>query len=397
VHFRPQRRGGLSGRVALRDHVLANRSLAGVAAAALAVVVSLGLTALARPGVSAKPAIPTRIADLSEAALKRELRGMDPAEQALALRLDPVAHRLAFDRPSGWGRFDLANPPALGDDALSADDAKHINALIPTSLAPEPAARPFVLHASADDRSRAEQCLTQAIYYEAGFEPMEGRAAVAQIVLNRLRHPAFPKSICGVVFQGAQLPTGCQFSFTCDGSLGRQPAAAAWAQAREIAKRALNGYVVPQVGEATHYHADYVVPYWSPSLVKIAQIGAHIFYRWGGPEGAPQAFTGRYAGGESKIATDVLGDLGPQIALQQALKTGQERTVTLSYAGEVRTYKVADPAAAKGVRTRVEGVIYPARRQPTPDEVARINAALPPVAEGPAPAMQPAGNDPKPQ
>jgi hypothetical protein len=139
-----------------------------------------------------------------------------------------------------------------------------------------------------------------------------------------------------------------------------------------------------------------VAPYWAPSLIKITQIGAHIFYRWGGPQGAPQAFSGRYAGGEARIATDVLGDIGPQIALQQALKNGVERTVTLSYAGQVRTYKVADPDAAKGVRTRVEGVIYPSRRRPTPEEVARINAILPPIKETQTPTEPAAGSDPKP-
>jgi hypothetical protein len=150
------------------------------------------------------------------------------------------------------------------------------------------------------------------------------------------------------------------------------------------------------VGEATHYHADYVLPYWRASLVKIVQIGAHIFYRWSGPSGAPGAFTGRYAGGEDRISTAVLSDIGPQITLQAALKTGQERTVTLSYAGEVHTYKVADPAAYGGARTRVAGVIYPARRQPTPEEVAHINAALPPVTGDPVAASATGGADSKP-
>lgn len=376
---------------------LMQRIGAATAFVALAAAVCLGALVFAHPTAPAARTTAVRLSDLSEAALKRELRGLDPAGQALILRLDPARHRQLQDRPPGWARFDITNPPSLGLRDLSWDDARRINALIPASLAVEPPARPFVLRASGEDRARAEQCLTQAIYYEAGFEPEDGRAAVAQIVLNRLRHPAYPKSVCGVVYQGAQLTTGCQFSFTCDGSLARAPAADAWAQARTIARRALGGFVVARVGEATHYHADYVLPYWSPSLVKIAQIGAHIFYRWSGPDGAPQAFTGRYAGGESKISTDVLGDIGPQIALQQALATGQERTVTLSYAGEVRTYKVADPAARGGARTRVAGVIYPSRPTPTPEEIKRINAALPPVGDAtPASATTAAAVDPKP-
>jgi hypothetical protein len=137
--------------------------------------------------------------------------------------------------------------------------------------------------------------MTQAIYYEAGFEPLEGRRAVAQVVLNRMRHPAFPKSICGVVYQGARDPV-CQFSFVCDGSLYRKPALGAWHEAEKIAAAAINGFVEKSVGAATHYHADYVAPYWAPRLAKIAQIGAHIFYRWPGAWGSTAAFSGRYVG-----------------------------------------------------------------------------------------------------
>ena len=378
------------------DQTWIRRVGAAMALAMVALVVSLGALVFAHPSARAAHLAPIGLNDLSDAALQRQLRGMDPASQALALRLDPARHRQLLDRPLGWGRFDIANPPSLGLQDLSWDDARRVNALIPAITAPEPAARPFVLRAGAEDRTRAIQYLTQAIYYEAGFEGADGRAAVAQVVLNRLRHPAFPKSVCGVVFQGAQLPTGCQFSFTCDGSLARTPVADAWAQAGAIARRALNGAVVGAVGEATHYHADYVLPYWSPSLVKITQIGAHIFYRWSGPIGAPEAFTGRYAGGETRISTAVLGDVGPQIALQQALATGKERTVTLSYAGEVHTYKVADPTARGGVRTRVAGVIYPARPTPTPEQVAKINASLPAVDASATSAEPQAAPDPKP-
>lgn len=175
------------------------------------------------------------------------------------------------------------------------DEAKLINAALPFSKAPVAAARPFYLSGDATDQDRALLCLTQAVYYEAGFEPAEGRRAVAQVVLNRLRHPAFPKSICGVVYQGARSGV-CQFTFVCDGALYRPPEVGAWQQARAIAQAALAGYVERSVGEATHYHADYVAPRWAPLLAKVTQIGAHIFYRWPGAWGQPQAFVGRYAG-----------------------------------------------------------------------------------------------------
>ncbi|HUO23342.1 MAG TPA: cell wall hydrolase, partial [Caulobacteraceae bacterium] len=174
--------------------------------------------------------------------------------------------------------------------------------------------------ASAQDRARAIGCLTQAVYYEAGFEPLEGAQAVAQVVINRVRHPAFPKTVCGVVFEGSSLKTGCQFSFTCDGSLARPPAAAAWKRAQDVAQRALDGFVLTQVGGATHYHTQWVVPYWAPTLAKVDQIGAHIFYRWPGDWGLPAAFHGRYAGGEvpgADVGGDPLAAFGaPELAAQ---------------------------------------------------------------------------------
>lgn len=176
------------------------------------------------------------------------------------------------------------------------DRARLINAAMPFSTAPITASRPFDLSGSDPlDRRRALLCMTQAVYYEAGFEPLQGRRAVAQVVLNRMRHPAFPKSICGVVYQGARAPV-CQFSFVCDGSLYRRPALGAWKEAEKIAAAAIDGYVERSVGAATHYHADYVAPYWAPRLAKLSKIGAHIFYRWPGAWGSTAAFTGRYIG-----------------------------------------------------------------------------------------------------
>lgn len=184
---------------------------------------------------------------------------------------------------------------ALTDMRAIGDQAKVINAALPFANGPLHSAQEFVLSGSDTDERRALLCLTQAVYYEAGYEPVEGRRAVAQVVLNRMRHPAFPKSICGVVYQGAGSGV-CQFTFVCDGALYRRPAQAAWDQAQKIAQAALAGYVEKSVGEATHYHADYVAPRWAPMLAKVASIGQHIFYRWPGGWGQPSAFTGRYAG-----------------------------------------------------------------------------------------------------
>ncbi len=121
------------------------------------------------------------------------------------------------------------------------------------------------------------------------------------MVLNRMRHPLFPHSVCGVVFQGAALETGCQFSFTCGGDMAQAPVAWAWKRAKAVAERALNGHVATAVGTATHYHTDYVSPYWASSVAKITQIGAHIFYRWAGDLGRPAAFQQDYAGSERAL------------------------------------------------------------------------------------------------
>ncbi len=194
-----------------------------------------------------------------------------------------------------------------GDEAddvrAVGDTAKMINAAMPFDKAPVLAARSFVIPVADDiDHRRALLCLTQAVYYEAGFEPIAGRRAVAQVVLNRTKHPAFPKSVCGVVYQRNSTPV-CQFSFVCDGSLDRRPEAGAWRVAQQVAAAALTGFVEREVGAATHYHADYVAPRWAPLLAKTTQIGAHIFYRWPGAWGQPAAFTGRYIGEPRDPAT----------------------------------------------------------------------------------------------
>ncbi len=181
---------------------------------------------------------------------------------------------------------------------LSPEQARAINlALDPTTRA-GPAAAAFTLPGQVEDYRRALGCLTMAIYYEAGAESTEGQRAVAQVVLNRMRHPAFPNSVCGVVFQGSERATGCQFTFTCDGSRARAPLAGSWERAMRVAAAALAGSVFSDVGLATHYHADYVLPYWASSLSRNARVGAHIFYRWPGGEGTLAAFRQPWSGHE---------------------------------------------------------------------------------------------------
>ena len=184
---------------------------------------------------------------------------------------------------------------------LTSDQARALNAKVPFSTLPNPAARPFRFIGEQAARDRAVDCLAAAQYYEAGDDP-PGQRAVAQVVLNRLRHPAFPKTVCGVVFQGMERTTGCQFTFTCDGALSRVPSPEAWERARKLARKALTGSVDRAVGYATHYHTDWVVPYWSASLDKITAVGTHLFFRWTGWWGTPPAFRRTVSSEEPVIA-----------------------------------------------------------------------------------------------
>ncbi len=192
----------------------------------------------------------------------------------------------AAPAPGTTGTADLPGLPLpAGADAFAAD----------ATVRP---ALPFVSRGTVLDQARALQCLTTAIYYEAASESDAGQAAVAQVILNRVRHPAFPATVCGVIYQGSERHTGCQFSYACDGAMARVPSRAGWERARRIAARALAGYVFAPVGLATHYHTYAVTPSWNRSLVMTDAVGAHFFHRWKGYWGTAGAFRQGYYGNE---------------------------------------------------------------------------------------------------
>ena len=146
---------------------------------------------------------------------------------------------------------------------------------------PTPEALNFRYHgeSQAEFEAREKRCLAIAIYFEARGEPQRGQVAVGQVILNRVRSPLFPETICGVVYQG-QMSPGCQFSFTCDGRTDVPRNDAQWAQAQDIARRITKGELwLPEVGYSTYYHADYVRPNWASSMSRIDTIGRHIFYK----------------------------------------------------------------------------------------------------------------------
>ena len=210
-------------------------------------------------------------------------------------RIQQIARKRALQAQASVAPLNLVR-------GLTPDQAIKANEERPFDAPPDTPAKQFNLRGDETSRDRALECLTQAVYYEAATESPDGQRAVAQVVLNRMRHPGFPSTVCGVVYQGSELPTGCQFTFTCDGSLARTPIPSVWGRAKKIALEALGGHVFAAVGHATHYHADYVLPYWADSLAKQVQIGHHIFYRLNGRLGTDAAFSQRYAGKEPDLA-----------------------------------------------------------------------------------------------
>nr|WP_314447190.1 cell wall hydrolase [uncultured Sphingomonas sp.] len=292
-----------------------------------------------RPRESAGAGLLALAACLSVAAFANDSRALPVRAQASAAAVAPAVQGMT--------------PFAVRE--IAPGDAQKLNAAMPLAGGPNPAAMPFVLEADAATYNRALECLTQAVYYEAAREPEEGQRGVAQVVLNRMRHPAYPSSVCAVVYQGAERRTGCQFSFTCDGSLARAPMRDYWDRARRVADEALKGHVAASVGNATHYHADYVAPYWAPTLTKNAVIGAHIFYRWRGGWGQPDAFTQKWARRESDPALLRSAALAAEARFAAAAPEPQEVT-TIAEARQnlpPELAKLVEPEIAAGGGKRV--------------------------------------------
>lgn len=185
----------------------------------------------------------------------RHMESEDVLGWTAPFALQVASHRLAADDDTGAR---LVMRPLTVD--LKTFDASHI------------------------DRARFStvelHCLAEAIYYEARGESFDGQAAVAEVVVNRVNHRVYPDTICGVVYEGSERVTGCQFSFTCDGSMDRAPRGRSWRRSQLVAEHVALGFAPPRTRRATHYHTTAVDPYWNNSLVQTGQIGTHIFYRF---------------------------------------------------------------------------------------------------------------------
>ncbi len=264
-------------------------------------------------------------------------------------------------------KFTLQKEALVKSDGLSAQVR---NSAIPIATALVGNMRPFAaMSVGSAPYQTALSCLTEAIYYEAATESVAGKRAVAQVILNRVAHPAYPNSVCGVIYQGWRDPV-CQFSYTCDGSLARPPLAHLWRQSRDVAKAALTGYVEKSVGTATNYHADYVLPYWAYRLEKVHVEGRHIFYRLPGRPGRATYFTAAWRNGEfhptfdpARFAAQVEGALETDASLvaQPALsRDPTERRADNDLGGRMDPssgWKLAIPdpvAASKGLEAALE-------------------------------------------
>jgi|TARA_R100000149_G_scaffold62774_1_gene33083 spore germination cell wall hydrolase CwlJ-like protein len=307
-------------------------------------------------------------AGFTEEALAAAAGGLNASALAIARRHDPytVAGPSRRDRQSELltARLEQLRPtgpnmtPGL---RLASTDPSH------------PAAQPFRL-GSALDASRDLECLTQAVYYEARGEGRDGQRAVAQVVINRARHPAFPKTVCAVVFQGAGRRTGCQFSFTCDGSMRRGVNQGAWNRARQVASEALSGSVYAPVGNATHFHTTGVSPRWRTSLIRVGQVGDHVFYRFGGRSGSSRAFA---------------YDPAPSTGADQPrlVQAGLESTESVRPVGQAVAYSLLlaeEGRTEDDIRAEAAPVPAPTQPAPQPQRAQRPTAATPAPAETPA-------------
>ena len=299
-----------------------------------------------------------------------------PVEWQPAALVEPApAKPLGFEVPGesfpGSAFYYLDDLPNLRNPAgPGSADAAELALPSPSAglLEVGPAAHALRLAGSMGDRSRAQYCLTLAVYYEAASEPDAGQRAVAQVVLNRVAHPAYPDTVCGVVFQGSERTTGCQFSFTCDGALARKPARMWWDRAGRVARAALAGAVYAPVGLATHYHTVQIHPYWADSLDGVGTIGAHRFYRWRGAAGRAAAFSDIYSGGEPAAAPHArLAQPAPAVETDPlALARAYEAAID---AAPAASRAVAAPAYTAEIEARGGDALYQAQAAPGAGQV----------------------------
>ncbi len=358
------------------------RALVGAAALGSAVGLAIGGAYLAG-GMARDAVVHAQIQRLagsastgfSEVALDQSAK-TDPGALAIARRHDPLVNADLDPRERRIAA--LVNRLRSGKQAEAKTAAVFAANTQPTVVrarfASAGSATPFQLRGALDE-SRDLECLAQAVYYEARGETPAGQAAVAQVVLNRVRHPAFPKSVCAVVFQGAH-GSGCQFSFACDGAAHHPLESLAWRRAEKVAAKALDGEVMPEVGNATHFHVNGLSAGWGSNLLKVAQIGSHVFYRFSGRAGSAGMFHGDVQPSAPKPidVKPVFASLAP--TLPTAAQAGQAFAAGAA----------AVERAANAVEKAAKAAVSPAEAKSNAPTAATPAATAPAQTEAPAKA-----------
>lgn len=237
----------------------------------------------------AKQAYAVRFQPPREGKAKTQIAmGFVPAPQKKAPPVLPVPHMLASlvnnDRPDilalGYAPIPANPAPESPFDSILTDNAKKDDGrfIPPIGKKDHPwAATPLPASVFTP---KQQKCLAEAVYFEARSESLKGQAAIAQVVLNRVRNPAYPDTVCGVVYQNVNWYNRCQFSFACDGKKHRVTELRPWHTAEAVAKAVAAGQIwLADIGSSTHYHAVYVRPHWAGFMDKMQKIGSHIFYR----------------------------------------------------------------------------------------------------------------------
>jgi hypothetical protein len=330
---------------------------------ALALIVAIGLAAVT---ISARGVPTAALGKRYSVTVAVDFKPYDPALWAI-MNAEDYDAALALD-PS------LPSPDSVDWANAAAAPEADLGRLREEAYVGPPAKAYVFRGVTPLDRQRAHYCLTAAIYYEAASETDDGMRGVAQTVLNRVRHPSFPNTVCGVVFQGSQRAGVCQFTFSCDGAMARAPSQSNWARASRIAADALAGRVFASVGLATHYHTQAIWPRWGKSLVMTNIVGAHIFHRWRGRWGTPEAFRAPYAGREP-----VPGPYLP-VAQQVAILSGR---------APAQGAAALLPPGSGSVPGSVTAPLVPPIAVPAPTPQTMGSAAPVAPAAGPAPRRAP--------
>ncbi|TIN18011.1 MAG: cell wall hydrolase [Mesorhizobium sp.] len=225
----------------------------------------------------AKPQIKGKEIQIAAAFHAREDKKLDPGVPAMLASLVNNDHPDVLATAYAQSEPDYAKASPF--EALLQDEQPNDGRFIPPMAKGDHSWIQNPLPASVFSK-KEQACLANGIYFEARSESVRGQAAVAQVILNRVRNPTYPNSICGVVYQNDSWFNRCQFSFACDGRKKRIDSPVAYKTAQDIAMAVTAGKIfIPEVGSSTHYYAQYVHPGWARTMQKMTKIGLHIFYR----------------------------------------------------------------------------------------------------------------------